>query len=178
VDAGVHRLQTEAEPVKAADLLAVLEEFQREKLALRQRHAAVARLVSRYEFNNTYQYIIAREDVHLSWLNAAIAELGATPVDLAEPVLPVRGRKESFLPLVEEDAREAAAFVDRWRARSAEITNARHRNMLRVILGETLEQKRFFDQMVAGREDVLGRRANGPGRSGTGDGVLPVRWLG
>jgi hypothetical protein len=50
--------------------------------------------------------------------------------------------------------------------------------MIQVILGETLEHKRFFDQMLAGRDDLLGRRANGPGSPGTGDGVLPVRWLG
>jgi hypothetical protein len=49
--------------------------------------------------------------------------------------------------------------------------------MMQVILGETLEQKRFFDQMIAGKDDLLGRRANGPGREGTGDGVLPVRWM-
>jgi hypothetical protein len=178
VDAGVHRLQAEAERVNPADLLSVLGEFHREKLALRQRHVAVARHVSRYEFNNTYQYIIAREDVHLSWLEAAIAELGGAPDAVPEPALPAPGRKASFLPLVEEDAREASDFVTRWRARTAEVTNARHRGMLQVILGETLEQKRFFDQMVAGRADVLGRRANGPGPSGTGDGVLSVRWLG
>ena len=38
------------------------------------------------------------------------------------------------------------------------MTNARHRGMLRVILGETLEQKRFFEQGLAGRTDLLGRR--------------------
>ena len=76
-----------------------------------------------------------------------------------------------------EDAREAGAFVARWRPRSADITNARHRSMLQVILGETLEQKRFFDQIAAGREDLLGRRSNGPGSPGTGDGVMGVRWI-
>jgi hypothetical protein len=49
--------------------------------------------------------------------------------------------------------------------------------MMDVVVGETLEHKRFFDQIVAGREDVLGRRANGPGSPGTGDGVLAVRWI-
>ncbi len=43
--------------------------------------------------------------------------------------------------------------------------------MLSLILGETLEQKRFFDQIAAGRTDQLGRRSNGPGSPGTGDGV-------
>ena len=43
------------------------------------------------------------------------------------------------------------------------MPNARHRSMLRVILGETLEHKRFFDQALAGRTDLLGRRADGAG---------------
>jgi hypothetical protein len=173
----VHHLQAEAERVTAAELLAVLREFHREKLAIRERHVAVARHVSDYDFNNTYQYIIAREDVQLSWLEAAIAELDGTPDKVAAPALPPRGKKDSFQPLIEEDSREAAAFVARWRERLGAVTHARHRTMMNVILGETLEQKRFFDQMLAGREDLLGRRANGPKVRGTGDGVLPVRWL-
>ena len=40
--------------------------------------------------------------------------------------------------------------------------------MLNVILGETLEHKRFFDLALAGRTDLLGRRADG---AGTGGGV-------
>lgn len=158
-------------------LLAVLREFHRDKLALRQRHVAVARKVSQYEANNTYQYIINREDLHLSWLEAAIAELEGTPEDVAEPALAGLVRNESFKPLVVEDADGAAALVAKWRPRLADVTHDRHRNMMNVILGETLEQKRFFDQIVSGRTDVLGRRSNGPGSPGTGDGVLGVRWI-
>jgi hypothetical protein len=161
--------------VKPADLLAVLREFHHEKLAMRQRHVAVARHVSDYDFNNTYQYVIAREDVHLSWVEAAIEELGGQADRLDEPGLPSPGRKpDSARPLIQEDARDADAFVARWRPRVADITHARHRGMLRVVLGEVLEHKRFFDQMLAGREDLLGRRMDG---AGTGDGVLGVRWL-
>jgi hypothetical protein len=46
--------------------------------------------------------------------------------------------------------------------------------MLRLVLGEMLEHKRFFDLALEGRDDLLGRRL--PGAS-TGDGVLPVRWV-
>ena len=47
--------------------------------------------------------------------------------------------------------------------------------MLNVILGETLEHKRFFEQALAGRTDLLGRRADG---AGTGGGVLPhAGWI-
>lgn len=160
------------------ELTALLSEFHRDKLALRQRHVAVASQVSSYHGNNAYQYVIAREDVHLAWLEAALAELDATPEEVAEQTLPARGKKESFLPYVTHDAHEAEAFVTEWRPRVATVTNARHRGMMQVILGETLEQKRTFDQILAGRDDVLGRRSNGPKSSGTGDGVLPVRWLG
>ena len=72
---------------------------------------------------------------------------------------------------------ETDAFVAKWRPRTDDITNARHRTMLQVILGETLEQKRFFDQVAAGNEDSLGRRSNGPGSPGTGNGVMGVRWI-
>lgn len=179
MDARVHRLQAEAELVTttSSSLVAALEALHREKLTLRQRHVAVARLVTDYNFNNTYQNVISRDDVHLSWIEAALADLGGAAQSVDEPSLPALGRKESFLPLVQEDARDAEAFVGRWRPRLAEIGNARHRNMVSVILGETLEQKRFFDQMLAGRQDLLGRRSNGPASPGTGDGVLPVRWL-
>ena len=70
---------------------------------------------------------------------------------------------------------DAQAFVDRWRPRIDEMNNARHAKMLRVILGETLEQKRFFDQALAGRQDLLGRRGEQVGPS-HGE-VLSSRWI-
>lgn len=162
----------------SADLLTVLQAIHREKLTLRQRHVAVARQVGDYAFNNTYQYVINREDTHLQWLEAAIVELGATPADVGEPVLPPAGKHANFRRLVEEDAREAAELVARWRERIAGLGHARHRTMLGVMLGETLEHRRFFDQIVEGRDDVLGRRANGPGPSGTDGTVMADRWIG
>jgi hypothetical protein len=173
----VHHLQAKAGLVNSTALLPTLSAFHGEKLALRQRHSAVARLVADYNFNNTYQQIVSRDDVHLSWLEAAIDELGGVPGDAPEPTIPALGKQESASPLVAQDAREAEAFVSRWRPRLEEVVNARHRSMMSVVLGETLEQKHFFDLMVAGRDDVLGRRANGAGSPGTGNGVLPVRWI-
>jgi len=61
--------------VKPADLLSLLEEFHRDTLGLRHRHVAAARFVEHYDYNNTYQYVIAREDTHAAWLCAAIAGL-------------------------------------------------------------------------------------------------------
>jgi hypothetical protein len=164
--------------VKPTELLDILRAFHRAKLTMRQRHAAVARRMANYNFNNTYQYVIAREDVHLAWLEAAIAELEGKPDEVPEPEIAPLKKKESFLPMVSQDTTDAQRFVEEWRPRVAPITNARHRNMMNVILGETLEQKRFFDQILEGREDVLGRRANGPGSPGTGDGVMADRWIG
>ena len=50
----------------------------------------------------------------------------------------------------------------------------RPRNMLKVILGESLEHMRLFEQAAAGFEDLLGRRTGGVERVG---GVLPTRWM-
>jgi hypothetical protein len=161
--------------VKPAALLELLREFYRDKATLRQRHAASARFVSNYDFNNTYQYVINREDVQLAWVRDAVTDLGGTVDDVPQPELrPAGGPAEAEQAVLREDRDSAQGFVDRWRDRVEQMTHARNRIMLRVILGETLEQKRFFDQALAGREDLLGRRADG---AGTGGGVLPTRWV-
>jgi len=160
--------------VKPADLLTLLQEFHREKSALRARHVAGARLVGDYNFNNAYQYVINREDVHLAWLRDAIADLGGASEDAAEPQISASG-KDAAATIFGEDSRGAQAFVDKWRDRIEKIGNARHKTMLRLMLGEVLEQKRFFDQAAAGRNDLLGRRADGMGTPGK---VLSTRWLG
>jgi hypothetical protein len=160
--------------VKPPELLKLLNEFYREKSALRARHVASARLVRNYDFNNSYQYVINREDVHLAWLLDALVDLGGTPEDAAEPPINASG-KDAEQTVIREDSRELGAFVDRWQKRIEEITHARNRTLLRLVLGETLEQKRFFDQALAGRTDLLGRRADGAGTKGS---VLPTRWVG
>jgi hypothetical protein len=175
VDARLHHLQGKTELVKATELLALLREFYKDKLSMRQRHVAVAKHVPDYDFNNTYQYIIAREDVQLNWLRDAIADVGGALEEVAEPEVASAGKgTEAQSRLIGEDRDAAQRFVDAWRPRVETMPNARHRSLLRVILGETLEQKRFFEQAVAGRTDLLGRRAEG---AGTGGGVLPVRWI-
>ena len=160
--------------MKPDDLLQLLREFYREKSALRARHVAAARLITNYNFNNTYQYVINREDVHLAWLHDAITDLGGTPENAPEPTIQASG-KNAAETIFREDSAGAQAFVDRWRDRIEPITNARHKTMLRLMLGEVLEQKRFFDQALEGRQDLLGRRADGMGTPGK---VLPHRWVG
>ena len=156
--------------------LPLIREFYREKLAMMLLHQAHARLVGGYDANNTYQYVVNREDVQLSWLSQALVGLGAAESSPAEP--PAGATPTATDPvrvLFEQDAGAARAFVERWQPRVESMTNARHQGMLKVILGETLEQQRFFEQALAGRTDLLGRRgdAAGPvqGR------VLAGRWI-
>jgi Mn-containing catalase len=161
--------------VNTNELLDLLREFHREKEAMRQRHIAVARHVSHYDFNNTYQYIINREDGHVRWLYDAVVDMGGQAEDSAVPDLPSPGKAaDAVMRFVTEDRDQAQAFVARWTPRLEAMPNARHKTMLRLMLGETLEHKRFFDLMLAGRDDLLGRRADG---AGTGGGVLPTRWM-
>ena len=157
-------------------VLPLLQEFHREKLTMMLQHQAGARLIGQYDANNTYQYIINREEAQLTWITAAIAELGGTVADASEPVRAAKGKAAAAAQAIfEEDGQDAQRFVDRWRPRIDDMNNARHAKMLRVILGETLEQKRFFEQALAGRHDLLGRRGEQLGPS-HGE-VLPSRWI-
>ena len=132
--------------------------------------------VADYDYNNTYQYVIAREDMHLRWLIDAIVDLGSEPQDVPVPKLTPSGKgAEAQRSVIARDRDSAGQFIEKWRVRVDSLPNARHRTLLHVILGETLEHKRFFDMALAGRTDLLGRRADG---AGTGGGVLPTRWLG
>jgi hypothetical protein len=172
MDARLHQLQGKAEFV--SDVLTLLQEFYRDKLAMLLRHQASAQAVTDYNVNNTYQYVINREETQLSWIASAIAGLGGTPEDA-----PFRGRetagRDASARLIKEDADDAQAFVDRWKPRVDAMPNARHAKMLRLVLGEVLEAKRFFEQALAGRDDLLGRRSEALGPA-FGE-VLPSRWI-
>jgi hypothetical protein len=170
VDAGVHHLQGKAVGVRPAEIRTLLEQIYLEKLALQQRHVAGARSVSDYDINNTYQYVINREDVHLAWLRDAIAAAGGSL-----PAAPAVEIEDASMPaILAGDRDRATAFIERWKSRIPAVTNARHRTMLKLLMGETREHERFFAQAAAGRTDLLGRRADG---MGTGGGVLPTRWV-
>jgi hypothetical protein len=176
VDACVYHLQGEAEHLTPVELLARFQDFHRDKLAAMLRHRAGARHIGQYDLNNTYQFIINREETELSWLARAIEDLGGTVTSADEASDRAVARDaDSVRSVLQEDADEAEAFVERWRPLVESVTNARQRGLLRVILGETLEQRRFFEQALAGRTDLLGRRGAQlePSR---GD-VLPTRWL-
>ena len=160
-----------------ASTLGVLTEFYTDKLISLLRHQAHARQISQYDANNTYQYIVNREEVQLDWLATAIADAGGSLPEPApaRPATAAVGGKGAAGALFEEDVRSAQAFLDRWRPRVEAMENARHRAMLRVILGETREQQRFFEQALAGRTDLLGRRS-GVAAPAHGE-VLPARWI-
>jgi hypothetical protein len=167
-------VQRKAELV--TDLLPLLQEFYRDKLSSVLQHIEGARAVSDYDANNTYQYVINREEMQLAWVAQAIVELsGEVPSAPAEPGKDSDRSSKEMRAVFEQDVRDAQAFLDRWRPRVEAMANARHRRMLNVILGETVEQKRFFEQALAGRRDLLGRRTDDVGLL-VGK-VLPTRWI-
>jgi hypothetical protein len=166
--------------VQTDELKNFLVSFTAERVALIERHEAGARVVSHYDFNNTYQYVIAREETHLSWLGHALADLDEplpkASAALPVPALPKPGKKvqpSAFRPVLADDGSLLSSFHDRWRTRVDGVTHARHRTMLQVVMGETREHQRLFEQAAAGMEDVLGRRTGGVARVGA---VLPDRW--
>jgi hypothetical protein len=167
--------------LKQDELQTTLAEFAADRLALLHRHEAGARAVSHYDFNNTYQYVIGREETQLTWLRNALSELGAqlsaTVAALPMPDAPKPSKKvdaRAYSGILGDDGQHLGRFVEKWKERVAAVTHARHRTMLNVILGESREHQRLFEQAAAGFEDLLGRRTGGVARVG---GVLPVRWV-
>ena len=162
------------------ELQQLLTDLAAERVALLERHEAGARVVSHYDFNNTYQYVIAREETHLGWLADALAERDASlpnaSAALQVPAVAKSGKKvepSAFKAILDDDAKTLGAFVEKWRPKVDAMTHARHRTMLSVMLGEALEHQRLFTQAAAGFEDLLGKRTGGVARVG---GVLPARW--
>src|SRR5215510_14795879 len=123
MDPRLHLLQGKAEGLMS-ELKKLLTEFAAGRVALIERHEASARTVSHYDFNNTYQYVINREETHLAWLQNALAEYSAVlpPAGagaLPAPPAPTRGRKVesgAFRSILEDDAQYLGGFVDKWRA--------------------------------------------------------------
>jgi hypothetical protein len=163
------------------ELQQLLTDLAAERVALLERHEAGARAVSHYDFNNTYQYVLAREETHLTWLANALADFGA-PLPKASSTIPVPavgkpGKKmdpSAFKAVLEDDAAGLNGFVQKWRPKIDAVMHARHRTMLNVVLGESLEHERLFTQAASGFEDLLGRRTGGVARVGA---VLPARWM-
>jgi hypothetical protein len=163
--------------VTPTELQQLLRDFYLERLALLIRHEAAARLIGDYDVNNAYQYMIGREETHISWLQHALVDLGAEiPADPAAPTVTTsRKGDDAVADLTGEDARLNQQFIDKWRGKIEHVTNARHQGMLRVILGEMLEHRRLFEQASEGRRDIIGKSMDIHVRRGK---VLADRWVG
>jgi hypothetical protein len=158
--------------VTPAELLALLQEFHRETLDLVRTRQANVRSVGAYDSNNAYQQVLGRQEIHLQWLSDAIKGLGGVAAEPA-PAAEMDARAEDNpRSLIEGDRQSQSSFIDRWAPRPASITNARHRKILELILGEMSEHLRLFEQALEGRSDLLGRHADGKVLRGA---VLPFR---
>jgi len=162
--------------VTPTELQQLLREFYLERLAILMRHESGARFVSDYDVNNAYQYVINREETHVSWLQHALIDVGvAVPGDPARPdIKPSRKGNGAVLDIAADDARTNQQFVEKWRSRVDGVTNARHKGMLGVILGEMLEHQRLFDQASQGRTDIIGTALPINERRGK---VMDTRWI-
>jgi hypothetical protein len=172
----VHHLQREAKGVSTTPNLAdLIREFLLERTSLLMRHEDVAQQVPDYDINNAYQYIVAREETHLSWLQHALLDLGAAlPADPPRQAVAV-GKGDAWKSLAADDSRSNAQFVDKWRARVEEVSHARHKGLLKVVLGEMLEHKRLFDQAAAGNKELIGTSLAINDHTGV---VMSARWTG
>ena len=84
----------------STDLEHLIRDFYVARLALLMRHEEVARHVSDYDVNNAYQYIINREETHVSWLQHALLDLrGAIPADPAGTALAAPGKGDAWKAL-------------------------------------------------------------------------------
>lgn len=158
-----------------SNLADLIRDFLIERTGLLMRHEDVARQIPDYDINNAYQYIVAREQTHLSWLQHALLDLAAPlPADPARQAV-AAGKGDAWKALAADDARDNAKFVEKWRARVDGISHARHKGMLKIVLGEMLEHKRLFDQAAAGNKNLIGTSLAINDHSGV---VMSDRWTG
>ena len=156
-------------------LAELIRDMYLERVSLLMRHEDVAQVVTDYDINNAYQYIIAREQTHLSWLQHALLDLGAALVTDPSRGPSLSAKGDAWKALAADDAKANAQFVEKWRPKVETVSNARHKGMLKVILGETLEHKRLFDQAAAGNRNLIGTSLEINDHSGA---VMPVRFVG
>lgn len=149
-----------------AELLQILNEFHRDTLELFKARQTHAQSVAAYDANNGYQQVLGRQEIHLQWLRDAIAALGGAAADTLDTVSG-KASRDSERSIIDADSASQKAFIDRWRPRVASVTNARHRKMLELILGEMKEHLRVLQQAAESRSDLLGRHADGKVLRGT-----------
>jgi hypothetical protein len=152
--------------VSPAELLKFLTDFYRETLELFKARQTHAQSVAAYDANNAYQQILGRQEIHLQWLRDAIAALGITATDSLDQVSG-KASKDSARSIIDADVAVQKAFIDGWAPRIPTVTNARHRKMLGLILGEMKEHLRLLQQAAESRADLLGRHSDGKVLRGT-----------
>lgn len=158
-----------------SELQQLLRDFYLERVALLMRHESAARFVSDYDVNNAYQYIISREETHVSWLQHALLDSSAEiPRDPSPPSVTPSRKTDVVREIAASDARGNHEFVSKWRDRIEAVSNARHKSMLHVVLGEMLEHKRLFEQAAEGRTDLTGTSLSIHERRGK---VIDRRWI-
>jgi hypothetical protein len=86
--------------------------------------------------------------------------LGGTPADSPDQISG-KASRDSAKSIIDADARDQKAFIDRWTPRLDTVTNARHKKLLHLILGEMKEHLRVLEQAAEGRADLLGRHSDG-----------------
>jgi hypothetical protein len=159
--------------VTPAELVGLLQDLYRETSELLLSRQARARSVTSYEANNAYQQVLGRQDVHLRWISDAIADCGgAVPTVGLDESQASAAKGTDVTAIVQSDLRAQQVFIDRWGSRVSSVSNARHRKMLELMLGEMAEHLRVFEQALQGRTDMLGRHTEGKILRGA---VLPTR---
>jgi hypothetical protein len=152
--------------VNPAELLIFLNEFHRDTLELFKARQTNAQSVAAYDANNGYQQVLGRQEVHLRWLSDAIAALGGAAADSPDQVSG-KASAETAKSIIDADAANQNAFIEQWTPRVATVTNARHRKLLELILGEMKEHLRVLQQASESRADLLGRHSDGKVLRGT-----------
>ena len=166
MDARLHQLQGKAEFVNPAELLTFLNEFHRDTLELFKARQANAQSVAAYDANNGFQQVLGRQEIHLQWLSDAITALGGAAADSLDQLSGMASR-DTAKSIIDGDADSQNTFIERWSPRVTAVTNARHRKMLELILGEMKEHLRVLQQASESRPDLLGRHADGKVLRGT-----------
>ena len=85
----------------------------------------------------------------------------AAPLPIHSDQVSGKASRETAKSIIDADAANQKAFVDRWTPHVAAVTNARHRKMLELILGEMKEHLRVLQQAAESRADLLGRHSDG-----------------
>ena len=150
-----------------AELLTFLNEFYRETLELfkaRQTQRAIGRGLRRQQRLSAGARA-ARKCTFSGWAMRSRRSAARLPIRRIRSS--GKASRETAKSIIDADAAQPEGFIDRWTPRVAAVTNARHRKMLELILGEMKEHLRVLQQAAESRADLLGRHSDGKVLRGT-----------